>query len=364
MNESKRARIAVLDNDHVLRVVRNVLVGDSTNTRRELEAFFAPEVCDLDRLWSIAKQIVDLDAIEVIEPQDKITGATVFLLRRGVVTRELIEASPGLRLIQKLGSHPHRIDLMAAAEKNVSIACLPRRTLIFAAEHVVLLMLALGKRLLAADAAVRKGMSPAHESADGSVQYNWVPLTNLSGLYGRTLGIIGMGEVGTMVAEAVRGLRMRVIYYSRTRRPIEEEHALGIHHVSLDDLLKSSDFVSLHLNNSAENESFMNASKFQKMRPTAFFINTSRGQLLDEDALYYALASGGIAGAGLDVHRREPRPSSDPFLSLPNVVLTPHLGGGSRLAIADEVIEVLENIRDVLAGVQPRHGLYSNHSPS
>ncbi len=356
MSPPDRFRIAFLDDDHVLKVVRDVLAGDTPATRRDLQAFFAPEECDLDRLFSTAQQMVDYGRIDLIETVGDATDAAVFVLRRAYVTRELIGRSPRLRLIQKFGLQSNRIDIAAARDKGAWVSCLPRRSLILVAEHVVLLMLSLGKQLLAADAAVRAGTGAGGLGKEGDSQYNWPALQGLSGLYGRTLGIIGLGETGSLLAGVVRGFGMKVLYYTRTRRPCETERALGVEYAPLDELLGRSDFVSLHLTNSNENVSFMNADRFSRMRPTTFFINTSRGRLVDESALCEALMSRTIAGAGLDVHLQEPRPGSDPILAAPNLVLTPHLGGGSRLGVVDEVLEVLENIRDAFAGTPPRHG--------
>jgi phosphoglycerate dehydrogenase-like enzyme len=120
-------------------------------------------------------------------------------------------------------------------------------------------------------------------------------------------------------------------------------------------LLAESDFVSLHANNLPENRGLLGAKIFAQMKPSAFLINTSRGRMVDEDALYDALTKGTIAGAGLDVHAEEPRPAPDRFAALRNVILTPHLAGGSRQGILHEIEEILDNCRAVLAGQPIKH---------
>jgi len=170
------------------------------------------------------------------------------------------------------------------------------------------------------------------------------------GLKGSTLGIIGLGEVGTITAGMARGFGMRVLYCNRNRLPAEQEEKLGVEHAELPRLLAEADFVSLHATNIPSNRGLIDAKVFGAMKPTAFFINTARGPIVDEDALHTALTSGTIAGAGLDVHTIEPRPQPDKLAGLPNVILTPHIAGGSRKGVLSEIGVVLDNCRAVLSG--------------
>ncbi|MBV8840863.1 MAG: 3-phosphoglycerate dehydrogenase, partial [Alphaproteobacteria bacterium] len=126
--------------------------------------------------------------------------------------------------------------------------------------------------------------------------------------------------------------------------------SLGVSFVPLAQLLAESDFVSLHANNLPENKQMLAASTFAQMKRTAFFINTARGRMVDEAALYEALTKGVIAGAGLDVHFEEPRPTPDPYAAMPNVIMTPHIAGGSRKGVLREVGGILDNCRAILAG--------------
>jgi phosphoglycerate dehydrogenase-like enzyme len=176
---------------------------------------------------------------------------------------------------------------------------------------------------------------------------------------GATVGIIGLGEVGRLVARLARAFGARVIYNSRHPLPAERASELGLRFLPLHDLLASADIVSLHAANTVANENMIGPGEFASMRPHAFFINTSRGRLVDEDALYDALLSRRISGAGLDVHRLEPRSGADRFCALENVILTPHLAGGSRLGVLDELQLIFENCRAGLAGAPPIHGLVS-----
>ena len=185
---------------------------------------------------------------------------------------------------------------------------------------------------------------------DHDVAYNWAGISDIGGLFGKTLGIIGLGEVGSLAAGMARAFGMRVLYCNRNRLPAAQEAKLGVEYAPIGRLLAESDFVSLHATNIPENSGLIDAKTFAAMKPTAFFINTARGPIVDEDALYDALTKGTIAGAGLDVHAIEPRPQPDKLATLPNVILTPHIAGGSRKGVLKKSTSILSNCRAVLAG--------------
>ena len=148
-------------------------------------------------------------------------------------------------------------------------------------------------------------------------------------VYGATLGLIGMGRIGKAVAKRAKGFNMRVLYHNRSRDN-DAENELGVEYVSLETLLQTSDFVSLHLNYSPEAYHLINESKLALMKPEAILINTARGAVIDADALYNALLDKQIAGAALDVFNPEPIPTDHPLLTLPNVVITPHIASASK----------------------------------
>ncbi len=175
-------------------------------------------------------------------------------------------------------------------------------------------------------------------------------MRGLGGLFGKTIGIIGLGEVGALAAGMARGFGARVVYANRSRLAPARKQGLGVEHVPLARLLAEADFVSMHASNLPENKGMIGAAMFAQMKSTAFFINTSRGRMVDENALYDALTKGLIAGAGLDVHFEEPRPAADRFAGLSNVIMTPHLAGGSRTGAFEEIEQVLDNCRAMLAG--------------
>jgi phosphoglycerate dehydrogenase-like enzyme len=355
-----RACIAFLDEDHVMTLTRLMLTARDEADEEWLRGFFAPERVDVPWLLALGTGLRRIDGAEIMlaDParMESINDPTVLVFRRGQVTAETMDACPDLRLIQRLGEDAGSIDLAAARARGVAVSCLPRRSLRHAAEHALLLMLALAKRLLVADRAVRAGEADTAAGSSDGVAYNWIGLSAIGGLDGRTLGIVGLGEVGTHLAVRARAFGMRVLYADARRHAPEREQALAVEHRGLDALLEAADFVSLHVPGAAANDGFFGADQLARMGPGAFLVNTSRGSVVDEDALYDALVQGRIAGAGLDVHAQEPRPRSDRFCALENVLLTPHVSGGSRLDAVGEIAEMFDNMRAAMAGEPPPHG--------
>ena len=354
-------QIAILDDDHVIRLTRYALSGPGEITEDWARAFFLPEEMDLARVYDAGRGLHPQDGVSLIPMSAKVdvkagTDAAILIFRRGTIDAALMDANPKLKLIQRIGARAEAIDLKAAAQRSILVSCVPRATLQLTAEHAILMMLALGKRLLEADDAVRKDRwDRARVHPDNNVAYNWAGIGNIGGLFTKTLGIIGMGEVGAIAAGMARAFGMRVLYCNRNRLPEAQEQKLGVEYASLDQLLAQSDFVSVHTTNIPANKGLIGASAFAAMKPTAFFINTARGPIVDEAALYDALTKGTIAGAGLDVHTVEPRPIPDEFATLPNVILTPHLAGGSRKGVLVEIEAILDNCRAVLAGQPIKH---------
>jgi phosphoglycerate dehydrogenase-like enzyme len=349
-------RIRLLDDDHVIRLARFALAGPGEVGEDWVRAYLAPAADDPAILRATAHGLHPEDGVEVIPGGDPGEDAAILVFRRGTVDAALIAAHPRLKLIQRLGARADGIDIAAAAGRGIVVSCLPRPSLIHTAEHSILLMLALAKRLLDCDAAVRQDRWDRKrvKPIDG-VAYNWAGIDRLGGLWGRTLGIIGLGEVGSILATQARGFAMNVVYANRRQLTAAQEERLGVAYRPLPDLLRAADFVALCAANLPENRGLMDRAALALMKPTAFFVNTSRGRLVDEDALFEALRGNRIAGAGLDVHRQEPRPHPDRFAALPNVVLTPHCAAGPRLAVLEELRGVFDNCRAVLAGGTPRH---------
>src|SRR5450755_1092572 len=199
-------QIAILDDDHVIRMARYALSGPGEITDQWVRDFFLPEDMEPAHVSRAGRGLHEADGVSLIPMAAKLdlrkgSDASILIFRRGTIDATLMDANPKLKLIQRIGARPDSIDLKAAATRGILVSCLPRRTLQYTAEHAVLLMLALSKRLLEADAAVRKDrwdrdrVHPEH-----GVAYNWAGVQGLGGLFGKSVGIIGLGEVGTLAA--------------------------------------------------------------------------------------------------------------------------------------------------------------------
>jgi phosphoglycerate dehydrogenase-like enzyme len=349
-------QIAILDEDHVIRLTRYAISGPGEITTDWAHEFFMPEEVDPARVYALGAGLHESDGVSLIPMSAKLdlrqgSDAAILIFRRGTIDAALMDANPKLKLIQRIGARPDAIDLAAAAKRGILVSCVPRATLQLTAEHAILMMLALGKRLLEGDDAVRKDRWDRDRvRPDHNVAYNWAGISDIGGLFSKTLGIIGMGEVGSIAAGMARAFGMRILYCNRNRLTAAQEVKLGVEYTEIDRLLAESDFVSLHATNIPSNKGLIGAKTFAAMKPTGFFINTARGPIVDEDALYDALTNGTIAGAGLDVHVIEPRPAPDKLATLRNVILTPHIAGGSRKGVMLEIEAILNNCRAVLAG--------------
>ena len=252
------------------------------------------------------------------------------------VDEALLRAAPRLRLVQHLGVGYDNIDVAACRRAGVPVALMPLNVETGVAEHAILLMLAVYKQLPRADAGVRAGAWP-----------NWALRSRSFELAGKMLGLVGFGRVGRAVARRAVAFDVRVVYHDIVRAPRELEETLGAVPLSLDELLGRADVVSLHVPLTAETRGLIGARELGLMGRDAVLINTSRGPVVDEAALTDALVSGRIAGAGLDVLDREPPDPANPLLKLDNVVLTPHIGTGTRDAFAAKMRAAAENIRRV-----------------
>jgi phosphoglycerate dehydrogenase-like enzyme len=265
-----------------------------------------------------------------------------------------VAAAPSLGLIEVVEFGQAEVDRMAAAERGIAVVELANLGLLGVAEHTILLMLALTKELPTAHARTvagerAPGVTEIRTSAR-EINYNWLGQQGLGWLYRKRLGIIGLGRIGRTVAVRARAFGMRVLYTSRHRLDARTEDDLGVEYAPLAELLARSDFVTLHTRLTPENELMFGAAELAKMQPTAYFVNTARGGLVDEAALIEALTTRRIAGAGLDVFEYEPIQRDNPLLYLDNVVLTPHIAGvydpDARRA---QLLEAFEHIESDLA---------------
>ena len=287
-----------------------------------------------------------------------LVDADAVVVQRLPFSKALMDAAPGLKLIQKMGGRRDGIDLISAKDKKIAVALLSLPGAVAVAEHVFALILALAKQIVPAhrmtvEGAYRTlGIEPKI-TTERSHGFQWMKMNDLMvELKGLILGIIGFGDIGNEVAKRARAFEMQVIYHNRTRLEPDLEIELGVTFSTKDDLLKHSDFVSINTPLTAETEKSIGKRELDLMKPTAFLINTSRGGVIDEPAFVEALRDHKIAGAGLDVFVQEPVPFDHPYLELNNVVLTPHIGGGKGGARERQPRAVFMNIRKYFDGEQ------------
>ncbi len=266
------------------------------------------------------------------------------------IDEEVLKAAgPGLKVIANYAVGFDNIDVEAAKKRKIFVTNTPgEETVESVAEHAFTLMLAAARRICEADQFARAGKYKG-----------WGPQMLLgTDVHGKVLGIVGLGRIGFAVAErAVKGFKMKVLY-SDIKPNADFEKLYGAKHVSLEELLKNSDFVSLHVPLMPSTRHLMSTKQFKLMKKTAFLINTARGPVVDEHALLAALSSGQIAGAGLDVFECEPAIDCDPrdrleLKSMRNVVLTPHTASATIEARQAMSRVAAENIIAALEGGTP-----------
>jgi D-3-phosphoglycerate dehydrogenase / 2-oxoglutarate reductase len=255
------------------------------------------------------------------------------------VTAPILEAGRRLRVVGRAGVGVDNIDVTAATRRGILVVNAPRGNIVAAAEHTIALLFALARWVPQADASVKRG--------------EWARSTFVGiEIRGKTLGIIGLGNVGSEVAKRAHGLEMEVIAYDPVVS-LERAELINVELVSLKELLERSDFVTVHVPLVDANRNLIGAPEISLMKPSARLINTARGGVVDEAALHLALTSGRLAAAASDVFQSEP-PGPNPLLGLPNFVATPHIGASTAEAQVSVAFDVAVEVAAVLAGDLPR----------
>lgn len=249
---------------------------------------------------------------------------------RGQIRRPLLEACPNLRVVARCGVGLDNIDVAVAQARGIAVERAPGSTTIAVAEHTLLLMLALARRLDTLVGAVKAG--------------NWAVRNGYEGhdLYGKTLGIIGMGAIGQRVAALATAFGMEACYWNRTPR------TLPYRQVDLPTLLQQADVVSIHSALAPETHHLLGDRELALLKPTALLINTARGAIIDQVALYSALAAGRLAGFGADVLDQEPPDPTDPLLTHERALITPHTSALTAESYRAMCIQTVQNVLAVL----------------
>jgi phosphoglycerate dehydrogenase-like enzyme len=257
---------------------------------------------------------------------------------------EFFRSTPKLRLVQLLSAGYDRVDIEAARKAKIPVSNNGGANALAVSEHAIMLMLAVLKRLIRFHNDVVAGKWRVGNQDEGRVYE----------LGGKTVGIVGLGNIGKKVARRVSAFDARVQYYDIARLTEHEEDALGLRFVLFDELLRTSDIVTLHVPLDDSTRHLIGGRELALMKPTAILINTCRGPVVDEDALHAALKQGKIVGAGLDVMVEEPPKPNHPLFSLPNVTLTPHSAGPTWENWAARFRNGFDNIQRVAGGGKPR----------
>jgi D-3-phosphoglycerate dehydrogenase len=258
------------------------------------------------------------------------------------VTAPILEAGRRLRVVGRAGVGVDNIDVPAATRKGILVVNAPRGNIVAAAEHTIALMFALARWVPQADASVKRGEWTRSKFIGTEVR-------------GKTLGVIGLGNVGSEVAKRAHGLEMDVIAYDPVVS-LERAELFNVELVTLPELLERADFVTIHVPLVEANRKLIGARELALMKPTGRLVNTARGGIVDETALYQALASGALAAAAADVFEQEPA-GSNPLFTLSNFVATPHIAASTVEAQASVAFDVAEEVAAVLAGDLPRYAV-------
>jgi glyoxylate reductase len=301
----------------------------------------------LARLRKVAQVRFNPDDSRIIAKRALIAAAKkcdiLFCLLHDQIDRAVIAANPKLRMIAAQSITPSNIDVAAATARRIPVTVVPPVTTEATADLNFGLMLAVARRMGEGDRLVRAGKFPGGQSRHLLGSYVW----------GKTVGLVGGGGlIGKAVARRAHGFGMRVLYWTPRRKPASEERAAGLTYVAFEELLRESDFVSLHQPLNRETRHQVGARELGLMKKTAFLINTARGAIVDEAALVDALKAKKIAGAGLDVFEHEPKVDAV-LRRMPNVVLTPHLGSAVVETREEMANIVVDNILAILEGRRP-----------
>jgi D-3-phosphoglycerate dehydrogenase len=312
----------------------------------------------------IISEVINWNAVEILKKEYDVyydpklylnSGALADMLAHSValivrnqtkVDKELLCNAPKLKVIGRLGSGLDNIDLFEAEKRGIQVVYAPEGNSLATAEHTIALIFALARNISNASAAIRQGIWD--RKAYTGVQ-----------IAGKTLGVIGYGRVGKLVAQKAESLGMNILVHRRQSGGILPNSLAS--QVSLTTLLTNADFVSLHVPLTQLTNGLIGAPELALMKPSAYIINTSRGLVIREKDLYAALVAGKIAGAALDVREKEPPAVESELHNLPNVLLTPHIGGWTNEAQETVAYTVANDVLKVLSGKEPSYPYLFTH---
>jgi phosphoglycerate dehydrogenase-like enzyme len=278
--------------------------------------------------------------VEAVRGADVIFGDFTFRLP---IDAEAAEAARGCQLIQQPSIGYQHIDLEATRAAGIPVANAGAANAIGVAEQTIMFILCL----------LKKALYFHNKTARGEWAQQEIFTIGLNEVYGKTLGVVGMGNIGREVAARAKPFGCRIVYYDVAPLPAEIEAELGAERMELDDLLRVSDIVTLHVPLIPETTHLIDGEKLALMKPDAYLLNLARGEVIDEEALAEALQEGRLAGAGIDVFTREPVSPDNPLLASDKVFLSPHVSGGTNESRVRILTITVENVMRVLSGEKP-----------
>ncbi|WP_125141330.1 2-hydroxyacid dehydrogenase [Clostridium transplantifaecale] len=301
----------------------------------------------------LSEKDFELIPVDTAEAYEAMTDAEIIILRIFKAPRDVIEKNRNLKMILRWGAGFDSVDIEAAGERGVVVTNTPGANAPAVSELAVMLMMAVGRKLLCHTESLKSGMWSKNTFMNSSFCLNH-----------KTVGIVGAGNIGRRTAAGVQAFGAKVQYYDPFRLTYEQEEKYGMHYVDFKTLLETSDIVSLHIPLSEETHHLIGAAELARMKDGAILINTARGGLVDDHALAGAVKAGKLSGAGLDGVENEPLKADDELLALPDIIVTPHIGGGTA-DISDMIIPMLvKDITDFAAGKLLEHVVNQKYLPS
>lgn len=353
----------VVEDDPFLRLLQVILDPDTPGARvAAFCEFFAHELPDFPgwceqlraRIGSLYPAEVRLVADET-SLLARLPGADALAVEGFAVgEREIAAAGGSLKIVQKYGAVTAYIDVRACDRAGIRVLTLRRRANIATAEHAFGLMLALARKinetagLLTMDQLRAAGYSPTTYDRVHTPNANWARVAGVRNLFGRRLGIVGMGEIGREIALRAAAFGMRIAYTQRNRLSQREEHRYQASYRPLDELLANSDYISLHLPGGPATRGMVGRRELGIIKPGALLINVSQPHIVDHAALVEALSAGRLGGFALDLPYEEPGRLDEPLVRFRNVIVTPHLGGSPRFNALGDFEELLLNLAQAL----------------
>ena len=355
----------VVEDDHFLKILGVILDPTAPEPHRAAVCrFFAHDVPDFlgwcEQLRAHLPGLYPAEVVFVADQKEltaKIPRADAAIVESLVIDRSILTSAPRLALVHKFGTITNNIDLAACAEHNVPVSTVRRHVNIAVAEQAFSLAMALAKRirplagLVEADALKAAGWHVRDRSPFAGYS-NFSGITGLKMLFGATLGIIGLGEVGRELARRAQAFEMKTLYYQRRRLAEQDELSLGATYAALDELMARSDFLVVQLPLNESTRGLIGRSELARVKPGAVLINVARAELIDHDALIETLARGGLGGFGLDVGYSEPTDPAEPLLRFRdgNAILMPHTAIGARDNALHDLDRLCSNVWRAVVG--------------